>query len=1309
MRVLLPTSTTNWGVLLAKLFSMTLVTLGVLVSFERLQSQALDETWTLQVAGRTVQARADGSFTIPNIPSEPQSALIQTNPNAPTLPHFTRLIGFRTVGQQLKYVYSPPLEIQPGATIEVTAEMLTFSDTLPVMVTALQLSSGQSELATPGDTTPLLLQATYSNGSQTDVTLATHSTVYQSSDPSIVSISSDGIVTALKSGAVYVSAIHEGMTASTTITVRQSAAARRLIGFVYGPTKQPIVDALVHLPGTKLVATANQQGRYEFPAVPADLINPKVRIISGFGDRRLGATSSLDTSFSIIDGGVLNGQTVGQILALPCLDPDQDCLPDAIEILLGLDPNDSDSNNNGILDGLEDHDGDLLVNRLEVFIGTNPGLADTDIDGISDGDEILKYHSIPSLGDSDGNGVLDGAQDQDNDGLLDIIEDANGNYLVDEGETDPLKPDTDQDGIVDAQELIDGTSPTNEYAYEPRSLSTFSFDTADYRGEQNQLPLQNIGSSLVTSFPPLGRNGFNAVTGNRLTYPVIEANNHPNINILRGTIKFWFKPQWSSGQVGHPFGSRLIEIGEFSSTGQGNDGWWGIFLNSDRTKLTFASQAPNSTIWERYVEAVDLNFQAGQWYEIELTYGPRLTYRYGNKDPNFEQRHANSFLFINGERESSGLGVNPALLPNDEAISRGFTIGSRRDGTLSASAVFDELKTYNYPRSIWTLRRLTNRNWQARADLASGSIFLEKRFPISPTPIIPVEIFRRVSGSSDWGQALVSDYSFPIFQDTNVSPGTAYEYRIWDTEALDFSGLNRVVLQQHVPAALNLPAVHERGKVIMMIENSINAPLASEIAHFQTNLVGDGWSVSSHFISRQNDDDLSLNNSSIEIIKSLINLEIETNQTNVVIMLGHVPVPMSGFAAADGHDNQPQNRPDHRGAWTADGYYGSTNSTFWTDIGPTSINNLDSPQNSNIPGDGKFDQDYLPQPFGIAVGRIDFARMTSFTNAPYIPGFPNHDSRSIEIELLRQYLNKNDRYRHGELTFQPRMSGFRGFGQNRDSATGLYNAKNLSASLYGTEEGSFINTRGFTARTSSGFGFYEMNSFNTGMGVGWEHLNASRSYSYRSEDFSNLDNESSIAFHLVYGSYFGDWNLKVDNWQKSLLGTPNSGLAAIYYFPNKWRLEKMGLGAPIAVGMQEFNDRSKYSNYSVIGDSPIFPFYHPILAPPRMLSILGDPTLRAHIIPSPESPSISTQGRIVTLNWSAPPLSGLQYHVYRSINGIDGPFSHMTALAPLNGTSFTDNLAPTGPKLYSIRASKLQVSGAGSYINLSQAVFIATE
>ncbi len=1281
-----------------------LVLLGA--SSSRIQAQSLDQTWRVKVAGQTVAVAADGSFIVPNIRSAPQSALIQTNPNAPTIPYFARLVGFKAEGNQIRYVFSDPLEIKPGETIEVPPEQLTFSNTLPHIVTALRLTSTRTTIPAIGNTAQLTTTATTLDGTQSDVSTRALHTVYQSSDPTIAAISEDGLVTANAPGQVHVSAIHEGLTASLILTVDSPATTRNIVGFVYGPTGQPLSGAIVHIPGTSMASTSSATGRYQIPNVPDTVGNPVVRIVTGPSQLRFGKTGTLSTEFTTVDGGVLTGQTMGQIEALPCTDPDQDCLPDAVEAALGLNPNLSDSDGNGINDGLEDFDNDLLSNRFEVFIGTDPAVADSDTDGLSDGTEILQLRSIPWLGDTDGNGTNDGSQDQDNDGLLDLAEDANGNFVVDPTETSPVLADTDLDGVTDSQEIIDQTSPINEYAFEPRELSQFSFETSAFLGEQGQVPLVSTGSGPTPSFTPTGGNGYRAVAGNRLIYRVVEADNHPNINLLRGTIKFWFKPNWSSGQVGHAFGSRLLEIGEFSSLGQGNDGWWGLFLNSDRTKMTFASQGPDSPVWERYVEAVGLNFQANQWYEIELTYGPRVTYPYGHKDPLREQRHSNSYIFINGQREGHGRGVDPAKLPNRRAIDNGFALGMELDGQLPAAGIIDELRTYNYPVHTWNERILTDRNWSARANLGAQTLTLERRFPKQPELPIPVTIYRRTVGASNWGQPIQVNYQSPAFTDTNIDPGIAYEYRIWDTNAFNSTGNARIVLQQHLTAAVDLPPVHQRGKVIMMIENTIASPLQSEIANFRTNLVGDGWEVTSHLVSRQNDENLELNSGAIEIIKGLINLDIQPNRTNVVLMLGHVPVPMSGFHAADGHDNQPQNRPDHRGAWTADGFYGSTNANFFTDIGPTIIQNLDSPQNSNLIGDGKYDQDRLPQPFGIAVGRIDFARMNTFTNAPYLPGFPNHTPRSVEIELLRQYLNKNHRYRHGTLSFQRRMAGFRGFGQNRDTATSFYNAQNLAAAIFGLNHGKFLNMRSLPQRISYLFAFNEMNSFNTGMDLGWEHSNASNVYSHRTEDFNNINNEAPIGFHLVYGSYFGDWNLKVDNWMKGLLATPNAGLASVYYFPDKWRFEKMGLGAPIAVGMEEFNDTSKYSSYGIFPNGTITPFFHETLSPPRMLSILGDPTLRAHVVPPPSNPTATGSGRPISLSWTASPESNVEYHVYRSANGIDGPFVHLTAISTVTGTTFVDSFAPNGTKLYQIRAAKRELSGSGSYMNLSQGIFV---
>lgn len=62
----------------------------------------------------------------------------------------------------------------------------------------------------------------------------------------------------------------------------------------------------------------------------------------------------------------------------------------------GLDPDDPDTDGNGVKDGDEDPDGDGVSTRIEALLGTDPERADSDGDGIPDG-----------LEDSDGDGGTD--------------------------------------------------------------------------------------------------------------------------------------------------------------------------------------------------------------------------------------------------------------------------------------------------------------------------------------------------------------------------------------------------------------------------------------------------------------------------------------------------------------------------------------------------------------------------------------------------------------------------------------------------------------------------------------------------------------------------------------------------------------------------------------------------------------------------------------------------------------------------------------------------------------------------------------
>jgi hypothetical protein len=72
--------------------------------------------------------------------------------------------------------------------------------------------------------------------------------------------------------------------------------------------------------------------------------------------------------------------------------------------------------------------------------------------------------------DTDQDGLPDEIDpDDDNDGLPDIVEDVNGNGVVDPGETDPLNPDTDGDGWTDGFEVSQGMDPLSP---DPMSITS---------------------------------------------------------------------------------------------------------------------------------------------------------------------------------------------------------------------------------------------------------------------------------------------------------------------------------------------------------------------------------------------------------------------------------------------------------------------------------------------------------------------------------------------------------------------------------------------------------------------------------------------------------------------------------------------------------------------------------------------------------------------------------------------------------------------------------------------------------------------
>lgn len=136
-------------------------------------------------------------------------------------------------------------------------------------------------------------------------------------------------------------------------------------------------------------------------------------------------------------------------------DTDDDGLPDGWEVQYDLDPldNGSTNQNNG---AFGDPDIDGLTNLTEYQITTNPILADTDVDGLPDGWEV-QYELDPL--DDGTTDVANGATgDPDTDFLDNLGEYQNG--------TSPILNDTDEDTMPDGWEVSNATDPLIDDRFE---------------------------------------------------------------------------------------------------------------------------------------------------------------------------------------------------------------------------------------------------------------------------------------------------------------------------------------------------------------------------------------------------------------------------------------------------------------------------------------------------------------------------------------------------------------------------------------------------------------------------------------------------------------------------------------------------------------------------------------------------------------------------------------------------------------------------------------------------------------------------
>jgi len=499
-------------------------------------------------------------------------------------------------------------------------------------------------------------------------------------------------------------------------------------------------------------------------------------------------------------------------------------------------------------------------------------------------------------------------------------------------------------------------------------------------------------------------------------------------------------------------------------------------------------------------------------------------------------------------------------------------------------------------------------------------------------------VYRKKAGDSSWGSGTALAGTVTTYTDSNVTLGSAYEYQIVKAASLGYTGYG------YIYAGVNAPMADNRGKVVLVVDNSFTQSLSNELARLESDLFGDGWTVVRRDVSR---------NDSPTNVRAAIQAVYNADPANVkaVFLFGHVPILRSGSLNIDGHQARPL---------PADGFYGDMDGAW------------------NNPS-------YLPSDVELMVGRVDLFNM---------PGNGSPSPWPSEQEMLRNYLNKDHNWRHKILTVQKQAllgnrfgdfngeafaaSGFRAFEPLVGAGTVVI-ANEQTAAPPEQRWSSMLGSGNYLWGYGCGGGSYTSMSY---MGTHGANLDL------WSTDIVGLD--AKAVFVMMFGSWLGEWD-STDNLMRSVLATPTMGLTCSWSGRPHWYYHHMGLGEPIGYSARvSQNNGGLYQNQ-------VNNFMRGV-----HIALMGDPTLRLNQVAPVSGLQATTSGASMKLTWTASPDAGLGYHIYRG-NSTNG-YTRVSS-TPVTTLTFTDPSPSAAASTYMVRALKLETTPSGTYTNQSQGVF----
>lgn len=514
------------------------------------------------------------------------------------------------------------------------------------------------------------------------------------------------------------------------------------------------------------------------------------------------------------------------------------------------------------------------------------------------------------------------------------------------------------------------------------------------------------------------------------------------------------------------------------------------------------------------------------------------------------------------------------------------------------------------------------------------------------------QVYRRSLGQQDWGAPVANKTA----TDTQLTEGAlsgTYEYYIQKSLKNGKLGSGYLITSTLQRSYQNT------ARLLLVIDANYFLPLATSINTLIADAVADGWFVDTIVVARQTE---------VIALKQKITAWYNQYKNDAVkpealYLLGRIPVPYSGDIFPDGH------RPDHRGAWPADVYYGVMNENIWTD------NTVDSDsatqaRNHNIPSDKRFDVNYIfPDTTALQIGRVDLTNM---------PLFGQNDTLLIE-----QYLSKAHAFK--TLGFVPARKAiiddnFGAMAGEAFAASGWRGFANTIGKSNIVEGDYFSTIKNQSYLLSYGCG---AGTYTSATGIG-------------STTQFNSDSINTV-YTMLFGSYFGDWDNTNNFLRAPLCGKPMS-LVSVWSGRPHWNIHHMAVGYNIgfcAKLAQNNIDGKLLQPQTQSGYvSSAFPTYVHI-------ALMGDPTLRLfyNAIPQQVQSTPNVDSTTYQLNWQAVPNS-IGYEVYVSQNHMQiGKL--VTTVLSTNCT--IDNFLP-GNNIVHIRAKFVEQSASGNFEQFSLGV-----